>query len=102
MFWNELMQVKLKELFSNAIQKPLSFKDAELIFENIMDGNLSEVEISSFLTALKVRGESIDELTAAASIMREKSLKVLNGEDSVDIVGTGGDGMYEHIKYFDC
>ena len=93
MFWNEPMQVKLKELFSNATQGPLSFEDAELVFENIMDGKLSEVEISSFLTSLKVRGESIDELTAAASIMREKSLKVLNGEDAVDIVGTGGDGM---------
>ena len=87
------MQAKLKELISNATQGPLSFEDAELVFENIMDGKLSEVEISSFLTSLKVRGESIDELTAAASIMREKSLKVLNGEDAVDIVGTGGDGM---------
>ena len=64
-----------------------------------MDGNLSEVEISSFLTSLKVRGESIDELTAAASIMRKKSLKVLNSENAVDIVGTGGDG--KNIKYFD-
>ena len=57
-----------------------------------MDGKLSNVELSSFLTSLKVRGESIDELTAAASIMRKKSLKVLNCENSVDIVGTGGDG----------
>ncbi len=87
------MQEDLKELFSNATQGPLSFKDAELIFENIMNGKLSEIEISSFLTSLKVRGESIDELTAAASIMREKSLKVLNGKDAIDIVGTGGDGM---------
>ena len=66
----------MKELLSNASDGPISFKDAELVFENIMDGNLSEVEISSFLTSLKVRGESIDELTAAASIMRKKSLKV--------------------------
>ena len=84
---------EVKELLSVATQGPLSFKNAEFVFENIMDGKLSEVEISSFLTSLKVRGESIDELTAAASIMRKKSLKVLNGEDSVDIVGTGGDGM---------
>ena len=83
----------MKDLLANASNGPIPFKDAELVFENIMDGNLSEVEISSFLTSLKVRGESIDELTAAASIMRKKSLKVLNGEDSVDIVGTGGDGM---------
>ena len=83
----------MKELLSNASNGPISFKDAELVFENIMDGNLSEIEIASFLTSLKVRGESIDELTAAASIMRKKSLKVFEGEDSVDIVGTGGDGM---------
>ncbi len=87
------MRGKVKELLSNATKGPISFIDAELVFEAIMDGKLSEVDISSFLTSLKVRGESIDELTAAASIMRKKSLKVLNGEDSVDIVGTGGDGM---------
>ena len=86
------MQEKLKDLLSVATQGPISFKNAEFIFENIMDGKLSEVEISSFLTSLKVRGESIDELTAAASIMRKKSLKVLKCENSVDIVGTGGDG----------
>ena len=67
----------MKELLSDASNGPISFKDAERVFENIMDGTLSEVEISSFLTSLKVRGESIDELTAAASIMRKKSLKVL-------------------------
>ena len=50
------MQVKLKELFTNATQGPLSFEDAELVFEKIMDGELSEIEISSFLTYLKVRG----------------------------------------------
>ena len=87
------MHENMKALLSNATQGPISFKDAEFVFENIMDGNLSTVEISSFLTSLKVRGESIDELTAAASIMRKKSVKVLKSEDSIDIVGTGGDGM---------
>ena len=87
------MHQNLKELLSDATQGPISFEDAELVFRSIMDGELSEVEISSFLTSLKVRGESIDELTAAATIMRKKSLKVLNSENSVDIVGTGGDGM---------
>ena len=86
------MQEKLKDLLSRVTQGPISFNDAEIVFEAIMDGKLSEVEISSFLTSLKVRGESIDELTAAASIMRKKSLKVLKCENSVDIVGTGGDG----------
>ena len=86
------MQEKLKDLLSRVTQRPISFNDAEIVFEAIMDGKLSGVEISSFLTSLKVRGESIDELTAAASIMRKKSLKVSNSETSVDIVGTGGDG----------
>ena len=54
------MNEKVKELLSKATQGPISFKDAEIVFENIMNGNLSEVEISSFLTSLKVRGESID------------------------------------------
>ena len=66
----------MKDLLANASNGPIPFKDAELVFDNIMDGNLSEIEIASFLTSLKVRGESIDELTAAASIMRKKSLKV--------------------------
>ncbi len=87
------MHENMKTLLSNATQGPISFKDAEFVFDNIMDGNLSTVEISSFLTSLRVRGESIDELTAAASIMRKKSVKVLKSEDSIDIVGTGGDGM---------
>ena len=87
------MHENVKELLSKATQGPISFKDAELVFENIMDGNLSAVETSSFLTSLKVRGESIDELTAAASIMRKKSVKVLKCDESIDIVGTGGDGM---------
>ena len=86
------MQENLKDLLSRATQGPISFNGAEIVFEAIMDGKLSDVELSSFLTSLKVRGESIDELTAAASIMRKKSLKVLNCENSVDIVGTGGDG----------
>ena len=86
------MQKNLKDLLSRATQGPLSFNGAEIVFEAIMDGKLSDVDLSSFLTSLKVRGESIDELTAAASIMRKKSLKVLNCENSVDIVGTGGDG----------
>ena len=86
------MTKKLKGLLSKATERPLSFKEAEIVFESIMDGKLSGVEISSFLTSLKVRGESIDELTAAASIMRKKSLKVSTVDCSVDIVGTGGDG----------
>ena len=54
------MKENLKDLLSRATQSPISFNDAENVFEAIMDGKLSEVEMSSFLTSLKVRGESID------------------------------------------
>ena len=84
---------RIKKLLSDVSIGPIPFEDAEIVFEDIMDGVLTEIELSSFLTSLRVRGESIDELTAAASIMRKKSLKVLGGHDAVDIVGTGGDGM---------
>ena len=80
------------KLLADAMMNPLSFERAENMFDLIMDGKVSNIQISSFLTALKVRGESIDELTAAASIMRKKSLKVQRATDAVDIVGTGGDG----------
>ena len=84
---------RIKKLLSDVSIGPIPFEDAEIVFEDIMDGVLTEIELSSFLTSLRVRGASIDEITAAASIMRKKSLKVLGGHDAVDIVGTGGDGM---------
>ena len=83
---------KTDKLLTEAMLNPLSFERAENMFDLIMDGKVSNIQISAFLTALKVRGESIDEITAAASIMRKKSLKVQGATDAVDIVGTGGDG----------
>ncbi len=83
---------KTDKLLTEAMLNPLSFEKAENMFELIMDGKVSNIQMSAFLTALKVRGESIDEITAAASIMRKKSLKVYGATHAVDIVGTGGDG----------
>lgn len=83
---------KTDKLLTEAMLNPLSFERAENMFDLIMDGKVSNIQISAFLTALKVRGESIDEITAAASIMRKKSLKVKGATGAVDIVGTGGDG----------
>jgi anthranilate phosphoribosyltransferase len=59
----------------------------------IMEGNATEAQIGAFLVAEKMKGEHVDELTAFAQVMREKSLKVnLNGTVAVDMCGTGGDG----------
>ncbi|MCG8483292.1 MAG: anthranilate phosphoribosyltransferase [Clostridia bacterium] len=61
----------------------------------IMEGNAPSSQIGSFLTALRMKGENVDEITGGAKVMREKALKVtVNNEYAVDPVGTGGDGVH--------
>lgn len=69
----------------------LSATEAEAAFEIIMSGDASNIQIAGFLMALRVRGETVDEITGAVKIMREKALKVHAPHDAIDIVGTGGD-----------
>ncbi|MCY3627163.1 MAG: anthranilate phosphoribosyltransferase [Gammaproteobacteria bacterium] len=85
------MMEKFKELISLACEGPLSRTQAERAFFEIMDGEVSPVLIAGFLMALKVRGETIDEFAAAASVMRDKCLTVKAPDQAMDIVGTGGD-----------
>lgn len=61
-------------------------------FETMMSGVASPVQMAAFLMALRVRGESIPEITGATRLMRERMLPVEAPPDAVDIVGTGGDG----------
>lgn len=60
--------------------------------DEIMDGKASDIQISSFLTALSMKGETIDEITAAAQAMREHARTITPHKDVLEIVGTGGDG----------
>ena len=71
--------------------RPLADADAEAAFEAIMSGTVSPAQIGAFLMALRVRGESVAELTGAARIMRAKVLKVSAPEGAMDTCGTGGD-----------
>jgi anthranilate phosphoribosyltransferase len=64
-------------------------KDA---FETMMSGVATPVQMAAFLMALRVRGETIPEITGASRLMRERMLPVDAPADAVDIVGTGGDG----------
>jgi anthranilate phosphoribosyltransferase len=60
-----------------------------------MQGDTTPAQIGGFLIALRMKGETIDEIAAAATVMREFALKVeVSGEHVVDIVGTGGDGAH--------
>lgn len=76
-------------------QSNLSENDSYQLFMKIMTGEVSEIMLSSLLTALRIKGETIEEITGAARAMRELSLKVPVTQTShlIDIVGTGGDGQ---------
>lgn len=62
------------------------------VMNEIMEGKASDVQMSSFLTAMSLKGETIDEITGCAQGMREHCVRLLNDKDALEIVGTGGDG----------
>ena len=70
--------------------EPLSRLQAEKAFEIMMSGNATPSQIGGFLMALRIRGETVDELTGAVSVMRSKMLTVNAPSGAIDIVGTGG------------
>ena len=72
----------------------LSFEEARSAFDIIMSGEATPSQIGAFLMALRVRGETIDEISGAVATMREKMLMVDAPAGAIDIVGTGGDGSH--------
>lgn len=69
----------------------LSFEEAKAAMLDIMEGKATNAQIGGFLTAMRMKGETIEEITACATVMREKCVKISPEMDVVDIVGTGGD-----------
>lgn len=69
----------------------LTRQRAETAFDAIMSGNATPSQMGGFLMALRVRGETVDEITGAASIMRAKAHHITAPPDAMDVVGTGGD-----------
>ena len=70
----------------------LTYGEAYETMDEIMSGEASEVQMSAYLTAMSMKGETIDEITASAEAMRAHCVRLLNDEDVLEIVGTGGDG----------
>jgi anthranilate phosphoribosyltransferase len=70
----------------------LTRPEAEAAFDNLLSGEVTPAQMGAFLMALRVRGETVDELTGAVAAMRSKMLRVKAPDDAIDIVGTGGDG----------
>lgn len=72
-------------------REDLTYDEALQVMGEIMNGEASEVQKSAYLTALAMKGETIDEITASAKEMRNHCVKFLNDMDVLEIVGTGGD-----------
>ena len=70
----------------------LSTEMMTTVMEEIMTNEATDAQKASFLTALAMKGETIDEITAAAKVMRSHCERFLNDMDVLEIVGTGGDG----------
>jgi anthranilate phosphoribosyltransferase len=82
----------MRALIGRAASGPLTREEAEAAFAVIMAGEATPVQTAGFLMALRGRGETVDEIAAAASVMRARCVKVRAPDGAIDIVGTGGDG----------
>jgi len=72
----------------------LTLGAAREVMLQMMEGGATDAQMGSFLTAMRLKGETIEEITACAEVMREKCLKLTPQTDVLDIVGTGGDEMF--------
>jgi anthranilate phosphoribosyltransferase len=84
----------MKESFEKLIAgQHLSSEEMEHAFDLIMSGQANDVQIGGFLTALRIKGETPEEIETAARVMRKRAVQVITGYDIVvDTCGTGGDG----------
>src|SRR5215468_10775306 len=82
----------LKALLAHVAQgRSLSESEAEAAFDIIMSGNATPSQMGAFLIALRVRGETVEEITGAARIMRAKAVAIDAPPGTIDTCGTGGD-----------
>ncbi len=72
--------------------KDLTAEEAAQAMNEIMEGEATPAQIAAFVTALRIKGESAEEIAGMATVMRQKSLKVVTDGFLVDTCGTGGDG----------
>lgn len=83
----------IREAIAKLVKKQdLTSDEMNQVMEEIMTGEATDAQKASFLTALAMKGETIDEITAAAKVLRAHCERFLNDMDVLEIVGTGGDG----------
>lgn len=82
----------IKEAIIKAAAKNnLTGEEAESVMDEIMSGKATDIQIAAFLTAMSVKGETIEEITACAVGMRKHCIRILHDMQCLEIVGTGGD-----------
>ncbi len=86
------MSDDIRPLIGQAADRPLTRAEAETAFTILFEGAATPAQIGGLLMALRTRGETVDEYSAAAAVMRAKCNKVAAPAGAMDIVGTGGDG----------
>lgn len=82
----------IKQLIGFAADRALSRAEAEEAFTILFNGEATPSQIGGLLMAIRARGETVEEIAAAASVMRSKCNRVTAPAGAIDIVGTGGDG----------
>ena len=84
----------IADALANLIEsKDISFKDSSEVMTEIMEGEATSAQVGGFLTALRMKGETAEEVAGMATVMKSKSLKLEISKDVVDTCGTGGDGL---------
>ncbi len=86
----------IKEAISKLVEKvDLTESEAESAMREIMEGEATPAQIASYITALRMKGETVDEITGSAKVMREKAIRIRVDDPSVvDTCGTGGDRLH--------
>jgi anthranilate phosphoribosyltransferase len=79
-------------ILSLSKKQNLTYEAAEAVMSEIMTGKATPVQMSAYLTALSLKGETVDEIAASAHGMRQHCIRLLHDVDALEIVGTGGDG----------
>jgi anthranilate phosphoribosyltransferase len=75
--------------------KNLSSYESSAFLEDFIAGNISEIQAGAFLTALRIKGESVEEIVGFVDTMEKHMIKIeLDNSDSIDMCGTGGDGSH--------
>ncbi|AUH63849.1 anthranilate phosphoribosyltransferase [Paracoccus zhejiangensis] len=82
----------IRPLIGLAASRPLTGPEAEAAFSALFEGRATPAQIGGLLMALRVRGETVDEIAAAARAMRARMNRIHAPDGAIDIVGTGGDG----------